>query len=122
MVIIGSATAEIFLIWTNVTMTNVAWKHVAATIVVYSHFCVKPRLYLVEVSSRIYTHTRSVHYQLYFVQFLHDLNVVPISGIATTPMSHLIPMLGSFLDGMLRKYLFSSSIFFSMGSPPKKMV
>ena len=28
---IGSVTAEIFLIWTNVTVTNVTWTNVAVT-------------------------------------------------------------------------------------------
>ena len=36
MVKIGSVTAEIFLIWTNVARTNVAWTNVTVTVVICS--------------------------------------------------------------------------------------
>ena len=36
---IGSVTAEIFLIWTNVTWANVAWTNVTMTVRFYSRCC-----------------------------------------------------------------------------------
>ena len=40
---IRSVTAEIFLIWTDVARTNVAWTNVTATVGIYSRCSQEPR-------------------------------------------------------------------------------
>ena len=39
---IGSVTGEIFLIWTNVNRTNIAWTNVTVTVGIYSRCFQKP--------------------------------------------------------------------------------
>ena len=41
-VIIGSVTAEIFLIWTNVARTNVAWTNVTVPVGICSRWSQEP--------------------------------------------------------------------------------